>query len=40
MFKKLVVCECSGVDLGIGTAAEREAGSLRETKDGSEVITW
>lgn len=32
--------ECSGVDFGIGTAAGREAGSLSETKDGSEVVTW
>ena len=40
MFKKLVVCECSGVDFGIGTAAEGEAGSLSETKDVSEVIAW
>ena len=35
-----MVCECSGVDFGIGTAAEREAGSLSETKDDSEVIAW
>ena len=40
MFEKLVVCECSGVDFGIGTAAEREAGSLDETMDGSEVVVW
>lgn len=35
-----MVCECSGVDFGIGTAAECEAGSLSETKDDSEVIAW
>ena len=40
MFKKLVVCECSGVDFGIGTAAEGEAGSLSETMAEAEVITW
>ena len=32
--------ECSGVGRLVGTAAGREAGSLNETMDGSEVITW
>ena len=40
MFKKLVVCECSGVGRLAGTAAGREAGSLSETKNDSEVIAW
>ena len=35
-----MVSNCGGVDLWSGTAVERKAGSLSETKDDSEVIAW
>ena len=35
-----MVCECGGVDFGIGTAAECEVSVLSETMAEAEVITW
>ena len=40
MPRELVVCDCGGVGLCVGTAAEREAGALSETMPGAEVIAW